>query len=151
MSQHRIPAKTKIYPVGLFLGAALVLASGFAAVAADYVVIANKGVSASSLGKSDAQAIFLGDKSKWDDGKPIKIAVLEAGSAHKAFLQHVVGKSPSQFDSYWKKLMFSGKAAAPKSFSDDQSLVEFVAGHAGAVGYVAAGSAGGSVKTISIK
>jgi ABC-type phosphate transport system substrate-binding protein len=133
------------------IGAAIGLAFAVAAAAADYAVVANKGVAAGSLSRSDAQAIFLGEKTKWDDGKQIKIAVLEAGGAHKSFLQDVVSKTPSQFDSYWKKMVFTGKAAAPKSFGDAQSLIEFVSGNSGAVGYVAAGSAGGSVKTISIK
>jgi ABC-type phosphate transport system substrate-binding protein len=119
--------------------------------AADYKIVANKSVSAGSLSKSELQAIFLGEKSKWDDGKPIKIVVLEEGGAHKAFLQSVVGKTPSQFESYWKKLVFTGKAAAPKAFGDASSLVDFVAGHSGAIGYVADGQSVGSVKTISIK
>lgn len=119
--------------------------------AADYKIIANKSVSAGSLSKNELQAIFLGEKSKWEDGKAIKIVVLDEGDAHKAFLQSVVSKTPSQFDSYWKKLVFTGKAAAPKAFGDMAALVDFVAGHSGAIGYVSNGQAVGSVKTISIK
>ena len=121
------------------------------AFAADYKVVANKTVSAGSLSKSELQAIFLGEKSKWDDGKPIKIVVLEEGEAHKAFLQSVVGKTPSQFENYWKKLIFTGKAAAPKSFGDTSALVDFVASHSGTIGYVSADQSTGSVKSISIK
>lgn len=132
---------------------AVALGLGFAvtAIAADYLVVANKGVSVGSLSREDAQAIFLGERTKWDDGKSIKIAVLETGGAHKAFLQDVVSKTPSQFDNYWKKKVFTGKSAAPKTFGDAQSLTEYVSGQPGAIGYVAAGSAGSSVKTISIK
>jgi ABC-type phosphate transport system substrate-binding protein len=119
--------------------------------AADFEVISNKSVSTSSLGKSDMQAIFLGEKTKWDDGKPIKIAVLEEGAAHKAFLQNVAGKTPTQFESYWKKLVFSGKVTPLKTFGDSAKLADFVASHPGSIGYVASGQAGGSVKTISIK
>ena len=119
------------------------------AFAADYVVIANKGVSVGSLSKDDAQAMFLGEKSKWDDGKSVKLAVLAEGTAHKSFLQHVVGKSPSQFDNFWKKLVFTGKASAPRSFEDASSVISFVAATPGAIGYV--GKADSSVKTISIK
>lgn len=122
-----------------------------ASFAADYVVVAHKGVGSSSLSKADIQAIFLGDKTKWNDGKPIKIAVLETGSASKKFLQSVVGKTPSQFDNYWKKLIFTGKAAAPKTFDDAAGVVQFVSSTSGAVGFVGDGQAGSSVKTLSIK
>lgn len=135
----------------LLISSLLLLTSASVSFAADYTVIANKGVSSGSLSKADIQAIFLGDKTKWDDGKPVKIAVLESGSASKSFLQGVVGKTPSQFDNYWKRLIFTGKAAAPKAFDDAASLVQFVSGTSGAVGFVGDGQAGSSVKTISIK
>lgn len=134
-----------------FLLAALVLVLSSTAFAANFVVIAHKGVSVGSLSKADAQAMFLGEKTKWDDGKPVKIAVLEEGEAHKAFLQGVVGKTPSQFDNSWKKLIFTGKASAPKTFGDMSALVGFVAATPGAIGYVSPGQAGNSVNTISIK
>ena len=121
------------------------------AFAADYIVVANKSVSVGSLSKDELQAIFLGEKSKWDDGKPIKIVMLEDGNVHRDFLKDVVGKTPSQFESYWKRLIFTGKAVAPKSFGDMAALVDFVAGHDGTIGYVAASQGVGSVKIISIK
>jgi ABC-type phosphate transport system substrate-binding protein len=136
---------------GTLVAGALMVGVCTPAAASDFVIVANKGVSASSLSKGDLQAIFLGEKTKWDDGKPIKIVTLDEGAAHKAFLQNVVGKTPSQFDSYWKKLIFTGKAAAPKAFDEAGKLVDFVASQSGAIGYVAAGQAVGSVKTISIK
>ncbi len=135
----------KILAIGVLLG---LMSNAFAA---DYTVIANKSVSAGSLGKNELQAIFLGEKTKWDDGKPIKIVVLEDGNAHKAFLKNVIGKTPSQFENYWKKQIFTGKAAAPKSFGEMSSLVDYVAGQAGAIGYVASSQSTGSTKTITIK
>jgi ABC-type phosphate transport system substrate-binding protein len=135
----------------IFLAGALMMVVPALVSAADFVIVANKNVSANSLSKAELQAIFLGEKTRWDDGKPIKIVVLDEGAAHKAFLLAVVGKTPSQFDNYWKKLVFTGKAAAPKAFDEAGKLIDFVAGQAGAVGYVAAGQPIGSVKTISIK
>ncbi len=133
------------------MAATLMIMAPALAGAADFVIVANKGVSAGALSKAELQSIFLGEKTKWDDGKQIKIVTLDEGAAHKAFLQAVVGKTPSQFDSYWKKLIFTGKAAAPKSFDEAGKLVDFVAGQSGAIGYVASGQAVSSVKTISIK
>jgi ABC-type phosphate transport system substrate-binding protein len=119
--------------------------------AADFMVIANKDVTIGSLTKAELQSIFLGEKTRWDDGKHITIINLEAGDVQKSFLQAIVEKTPSQYESYWKKLIFTGKATAPKSSSDISKVLEFVAGQQGAIGYVAAGEAAGSVKTITIK
>ena len=93
----------------------------------------------------------LGEKTKWDDGKAIKIAVLQDGVIHKSFLEGIVEKTSSQYENYWKKLIFTGKAVAPKSFDTTSKALEFVAGQEGAIGYISAGEAGGSVKTITIK
>ena len=135
----------------LAVGVSMALVFACAAIAADYVVVTSKEVSAGSLSKDDVQAIFLGDKTRWNNGEPIKIAVLEAGGAHKDFLRDVLHKTPSQYYNYWRKMVFTGKAAAPKSFKDAQSLIDFVSGQSNAVGYVAANEANGSVKIISIK
>jgi ABC-type phosphate transport system substrate-binding protein len=131
--------------------ACLMIANAVPVLAADFVVVAHPGVPGGSLSKEDVKAIFLGDKTTWSDGKPIKIVVLEEGAAHKAFLQEVVGKTPAQFDSYWKKLVFTGKAAAPKSFSDAGQLVDYVSKQAGTIGYAESGAAGSSVKTLKVE
>ena len=119
--------------------------------AEDYVVIANKSVAAAGLSKSDAQSIFVGDKTRWEDGKPIEFAIIESGEVQRTFFQDVIGKTPSQFDSYWKRLVFTGKASAPKAFGDEKKMLEFVAATPGAVGFVSAGKVDPSVKTLSIK
>jgi len=133
------------------LFAYLMAAAAMPALAADLVVIAHPGVPVSSLNKEDLKAIFLGDKTEWSNGKPIKIVVLEEGPAHKAFMQEVLGKTPVQFDNYWKKLVFTGKAAAPKSFSDSQQLIDFVSKQPGAIGYVEPNQASSAVKTLKVE
>lgn len=119
--------------------------------AAGYMVIANKSVEASVLSKAELQAIFLGEKVKWDNRKYIKIVLLEEPETIKEFLQNIVNKTPSQYDNHWSKLVFTGKANMPQTFSDKARLVEFVAGKPGSIGFVPAGQAGDSVKVISIR
>lgn len=149
MDENLAQARDCRMRVGMMLMGLLLFGSACTAFA-DYVVVANKSVSAEAISKSDAQSIFLGEKTKWDDGKPIEFAIFDS-DLQRQFLQDVVGKSPSQFDSYWKRLVFTGKGSAPKTFSDAQKLLQYVAEHPGAVGYVPAGKVDASVKTISIK
>jgi ABC-type phosphate transport system substrate-binding protein len=130
---------------------ACLIAAAMPAFAADFIVVVHPGVPVDSLNKEDLKAILLGDKTEWSNGKPIKIVVLEEGAAHKAFLQEVLGKTPVQFDNYWKKLVFTGKAAAPKTFSDSQQLIDFVSKQAGAIGYAAPSAASTSVKTVKVE
>jgi ABC-type phosphate transport system substrate-binding protein len=131
--------------------AGAMMASAVPARAADFIVIAHPGVPDGSLSREDVRAVFLGDKTTWSDGKPIKIVVLEEGASHKAFLREVLGKTPAQFDTYWKKMVFTGKAAIPKTCGDTQELLDFVARQPGAIGYAGFGATGGSVKTIQVK
>ena len=119
--------------------------------AARYVIIANKSVEDSSLSKADLQAIFLGERVKWDNRKYIKIVLLEEPEILREFLQNIIGKTTSQYDNHWSKLVFTGKANMPLTFSEMTKLVEFVAGKPGSIGFIPAGQAGDSVKIISIR
>ncbi|GFO69503.1 hypothetical protein GMLC_30820 [Geomonas limicola] len=131
------------------LGLLLVIAP--VALAGNFEVIVSKTVPVASVSKADLRAIFLGEKVKWDNSRYIKVVVPEDSELFKEFLQTVVGKTPMQFDKHWQNLVFTGKAAMPRSIADTAQLVDFVAGHPGTIGVVPAGKAGSSVKTISIK
>jgi ABC-type phosphate transport system substrate-binding protein len=119
--------------------------------AANYVVIANKQVTENSLTKGELRSIFLGEKVKWENKKYIKFAVLEDGVAYKDFLQHAVGKTPSQFDQHWMGFVTTGKGSLPKVFSDAHQIIDYVAKQSYAIGFVPAGQETDAVKTISVK
>lgn len=116
-----------------------------------FIVVTNNSVVDASLSKKELQAIFLGEKIKWGNKKYIKISILEDTSTYKDFLLSVVGKTPSQFDQHWVRLVTTGRASMPPTFSDSKQVIDYVAGHPDSIGFVAAGKADGSVKTITIK
>lgn len=119
--------------------------------AGDVVVIANPSVAASSLSKQDVSNIYQGKKSTWDDGSKIVFVVLKGSAAHDQFLSEYVGKTQAQFDTFWKKQVFTGKGTPPQAFDSDQAMIDFVAKTAGAIGYVAAGANVANVKTITVQ
>ena len=121
------------------------------AFAASYLVISNKDVPVDSLSKAELRSIFLGEKVKWNHKKYIKIAILDTGDAYKDFLHEILGNTPAQYDNFWLKMVYTGKAPMPQTFSEIPKLVDFVGSHPGSIGFVATGHAGDSVKTISIK
>ena len=113
-------------------------------------VIGHAKFPAGSLSKADVAAVFLGKKGKIG-GTKVVLATLKGGNTHKAFLKAYVGKTPSQYRNYWKKLVFTGKAKAPKSFKSEKALAAFVAKTPGAIGYIAAGDAPAGTKAITVK
>jgi len=118
------------------------LACATAAISSDEIVlVANSGVSENEVSDQQAQDVFLGKKALWSDGSAIILATLSGGAVHEAFLKTFVGRTPSQFSTYWKKLAFSGKAMEPKAFDTEAELLKFVAERKGAVGYVSSKAA----------
>ncbi|MBU5635530.1 hypothetical protein KOM00_02155 [Geomonas sp. Red69] len=119
--------------------------------AANFIVIANKSVVESTLTKAELQGIYLGEKVKWGNRKHIKIAVLEEERTLKEFLQAILGKTPSQFDQHWVRMVTTGKASMPPAFTEAQQMIDFVAKTPNAIGFIAHGQTGDAVKTIVIK
>jgi hypothetical protein len=64
----------------------------------------------------------------------------------KAYTQ----KTPSQFKSYWKKLVFTGKGSAPKSFHTDAEVIRYVAETPGAISYISSETRPENVKILKI-
>jgi ABC-type phosphate transport system substrate-binding protein len=78
--------------------------------------------------------------------------VLEKGGpAHEAFLKELLGKSDSALVTYYRSLVFTGKASMPKTFAADSEVVAYVSKTKGAIGYVAADASTEGVKTLEIK
>jgi ABC-type phosphate transport system substrate-binding protein len=85
------------------------------------------------------------------DGSKIVFVVLKGSATHEQFLTDYVGKTDTQFDTFWKKQVFTGKGTPPQAFDSDQAMIDFVAKTAGAIGYVAAGARVANVKTINVQ
>jgi hypothetical protein len=102
---------------------------------AEPVVIVSSSVS-DAVNADMVQKIYLGKKSKWEDGSSITPVALQQGTVHDAFLEKFIKKTSSQFETYWKQMIFSGKGVPPKAFATEAELYDFVNKTPGAVGYV---------------
>jgi ABC-type phosphate transport system substrate-binding protein len=143
--------KSKIV-LGVILAAIMGIVLHFPGVASagDVVVIVNKNVSASSISGSDLENIFLAKKTEWDNGQKIDFVTLQDCPTHDEFLKKYLQKTSSQFQRYFRTLVFTGKGKAPQAFNTEQSLVEYVAGTAGAIGYVSSGTDTSAVKVLTV-
>lgn len=130
---------------------AVCLAAATVAAAADCVFVAHPSTASATLKKDDVKNILLGNKTKWDGGGLLKLAVLSEGATHDAVVQEYTAKSADQFDKYWKKQVFTGKGVAPDAFKTDAELLAYVAKTPGAFGYVSTGAANDSVKSLTVE
>ena len=128
-----------------------VIATSPAARSADYKVIVNSSVNASSVSAEDLRNVFLIMKSSLGDGSHVTPVIESSGPGHEAFLKECLGKMDSAFKAYYRNLVFTGKGAMPKSFAGDAEVVAYVANTKGAIGYVSAAAATPGVKLLNIQ
>jgi len=119
--------------------------------AQDLVVIANSDVPVDSISAADVKKIYLGKQTGWSNGSKIHFMTLEEPATHEVFLKSYVGKSPSQFKTFWKKQVFTGKGKMPPTADSSQDMVELVTQTGGSIGYVEPGTDIGGAKTLSIQ
>lgn len=130
-----------------FLAAALL---GFNSLSADVTFIAHRAVGDAGLDKETLSKMLNGKVQKWADGTPVKLVFLGSGELHEEMAKTFAGKSGSQFDNAWKKMLFTGQGVAPQAVSSEAEMIAAVARIPGALGYTA-GSPNADVKVIPIQ
>jgi ABC-type phosphate transport system substrate-binding protein len=138
----------KIFVVSIAVLIALLFASS---ARAQVLVIANPGVKATEISKSDLKDVFTGNATSLKDGSRVVPILLKAGTVHEEFLQVFIGKNDTAYRAGWRSLVFSGQASMPKSLDTDAAVVEFVAHNTGAIGYIGKASAHDGVKVLAVK
>jgi hypothetical protein len=75
---------------------------------------------------------------------------MKSGDVHNEFLKKIADKTPSQYEAFWKKLIFSGQGKAPVSFNTPEEILSYVAATPGAISYVPPNLSRENVKVISV-
>jgi ABC-type phosphate transport system substrate-binding protein len=118
------------------------LLTGASAVQADMAVIVSAKSTASTLTAEEISQIYLG-KSK--ALKPYENSPIRA-----QFYAKVAGKDEAQVKAIWSKLVFTGKATAPKELPANSDVVKAVAADPSAIGYVDKSAIDPSVKIVYV-
>ena len=139
--------KTMVGFLGILL---LFLLAEPVACAGELIVIANNSVPVDSLDRTTISNIYMGNKTKWDNGETIRVVMLKKGPTHEMFAREIVGTTPAKLKNLWKKAIFGGTGRPPKIFKTDAEVIEYVASTGGAIGYVDAASSHGEAKVILI-
>jgi ABC-type phosphate transport system substrate-binding protein len=126
-----------------------VLSCWSAASAQDVVLVVNKSVQISAIRAADLRAIFTGEKTRFADGSHAVPVTLKGGAVHEVFLSNYVGESPDEFRAQWRKAVFTGQGAMPKTFDSETAVIGYVAATPGALGYVSRISPQDNVKRLT--
>lgn len=115
------------------------------------VIVAHKSVPVDEITPKDLEAVFLGNKNKINDVK-ITIITMKEGGVHELFLKNFVNKTSSQFATFWKKLVFTGKGTMPAAVDSEKDMLTHISKTKGAIGYVETDkNISGDVKVIQVK
>ena len=117
----------------------------------EQIVIVNSSVTDSSIDEASLQKIYLGKKTKWDNGDKIVPVTLDNGPTHDDFLTTFVKKNSSQFSAYWKKQIFTGQGVPPKSVPSETDVVSFVSSTTGGIGYIDSKTPHEGVKVVPVE
>jgi hypothetical protein len=134
----------------IFLAVVVGVWAAAAASAGDVKIIANESVGASSISADEIKGVFLSTKTSLSDGSHVVPVLEKSGPAHEAFLKEL-GKTDSALETYYRSLVFTGKASMPKTLGADSDVVSYVAKTKGAIGYVGAEASTDGVKVLEIK
>lgn len=129
----------------------LVLGTTMIASAGDIKVIANPSVGASSVSVDELKGVFLATKTTLSDGSHVEPVLEKGGATHEAFVKEYLGKTDAALQTYYRSLVFTGKASMPKTLGADAEVVAYVAKTKGAIGYVNAATGTAGVKTLEVK
>jgi hypothetical protein len=135
----------------IILSTGLAVLSAAAVQAADVKIIANESVGATSISADELKGVFLATKTSLSDGSHVTPVLEKGGPVHEAFLKEYLGKSDSALETYYRSLVFTGKASMPKTLTSDAEVVAYVTKTKGAVGYVAPDAATEGVKVLETK
>jgi ABC-type phosphate transport system substrate-binding protein len=115
---------------------------------AGIVVIGNK-AGIDELSAKDVSKLFMGKKTKLSNGSKATIIELVDGSPERiAFHEATTGRSESQLQSAWARLVFTGKADAPSQVNDDGEVIKAVEASTDAIGYIDEASLTDNVKVL---
>lgn len=126
----------------LLLAVGIICAIAAPSFATEIVVIVNPKNPATRMFSEQAGQFFLGKSALFT---PVEHA---DGPLSREFYKKVLDKDTAQVKSIWSKLVFTGKASAPKEYGSSAEVKKAVAADVSAIGYIEKSQADDSVKVI---
>jgi hypothetical protein len=100
-------------------------------------VIVNKNAGINSLTADEIRQIYLAKRNSFPNGKTVvPIDNNEDSKVFGRFYDKIVHKGGSQLNSYWSRLIFTGKGSPPQQVNDRDDILKMVETDSRAMAYV---------------
>jgi ABC-type phosphate transport system substrate-binding protein len=141
---------------GLWLSLAAALLSESTAeaesAAPTHVVIVHPKSATTSISREALGDIFLKKAARWPSGEPALPVDQKSGTVvREVFSRAILRRSTAAVRSYWMQRIFSGREVPPPELDGDGAVVNYVASHLGAVGYVSTSANISTVKPLVVR
>lgn len=124
----------------------MLLAAGLTCSAADLVVVVNRDSGVDRLTREEVANLFLGRYGRMPSG--LAALPVDATPDKQAFYERLVGKQLPELQSYWARLMFSGRGSPPRQVDSAEEALEIVRNNKGAIAYVERAKADARVRVV---
>ena len=127
----------------------IVLVLGLSAWAQIVKVIANPSVNADSISAGELRTVFLKEKRSLG-GSHVEPVLARSGPVHEAFLRFYLGRTDDDLQTYYRSLVFTGRASMPKALESDAEIIAYVAKTRGAIGYISPNTSSEGVRILAV-
>ena len=103
--------------------------------AAEQVVI-NPKTACDGLSDIQIQDVLLGRTTCWADGTRVALVLNPDTAVMSSILKKYAHKTPSQFDAWWKRQVFTGTGTMPPTANSLEDLLKQVASTPGAISFL---------------
>ena len=118
---------------------------------ADFYVVVSASNPQPALTQNAAIDLFMGRRRAFDNGDFALVFDLTRGAETRdAFYLSLTGMSPTQVNSYWSRLMFSGQSMPPQALPDETAMASIIKRNPSAVGWLSKEPADKSLRTLLI-
>jgi hypothetical protein len=103
---------------------------------ADYYIVVNESNATASLTQTEALHLFMGRSRAFPHGGAAKTFELAGDDYRAGFYRALGGMSLAHVNSYWARLMFSGRNLPPQRLADSAALIQKVQRDPTAIGWL---------------
>ena len=104
---------------------------------ADFYLIVQAANPQRALTQKEAVDLFMGRSRTFTNGNLALVFDLPRDNPQRAaFYLALTGMSPTQVNSYWSRLMFSGQSMPPQALPDEAAMIDIVKRNPSAIGWL---------------
>jgi len=103
---------------------------------ADYYVVVNESNPVTALTQQEALQLFMGRSRSFPDGAPAAPCDIANDALRAGFYHALGGMSLPQVNSYWARLMFSGRSLPPQRLANEAAMLEKISADTAAIGWL---------------